>query len=554
MTDRPYSTLLDRLARPAVDRWLPPPDPTRDPGDVLRMRIVSTLLQALAGLAVLFGVFDIASGLYPLAFTLFGGLPIAMLALRRMRNGAPMIELAVTAPATLFLVLVANASLNGGLEAPALVFLPLVPALALLVDARRLAVAWVGVCAVTVVITFVLESPLETPFLQTMPADMVALNLMLVLVAMSVMVFGAFFLNMEFGVWMQSRLVAAEAERLDQILDAAGDAIVRVEGTGRVSTANAAAVQLFGVGPLAGRLMKSLIPDLDQLWGAQGAVMLQATHVDGSIPIEATQTALGAGQVLVIRDIRERLAAQAQIEQARDEAQAASAAKSRFLASMSHELRTPLNAVIGYSEMLAEEIEAGIPPTDVRDLNHIAGSARHLLALIDQVLDLAKVEAGRMEVEYRTVPLRPFLDELATIGHTLSRNEDNRWVADLPETSATIPLDELRVRQIVLNLLSNAAKFCKKGEIRFEASLSEHNLTLRVADTGIGMDGAVLEAVWEDFGQGSLSTARHYGGTGLGLPLSKRLAELLGGALDVQSTPGEGTVFTAVIPLGPSPS
>lgn len=349
--------------------------------------------------------------------------------------------------------------------------------------------------------------------------EQVTLNRGLVVIASFITVFGAFSLNTAFGRWMQDRLLEAEAERFDQILDAAGDAIVRVGPAGEITTLNAAARALFGRSELVGVPIAEVLPDLAAGMEARTAVVMRARSGAAWISVEATSTPLPEGRVLVIRDIRERVRAEEEMQQALMSAEAASVAKSRFLASMSHELRTPLNAVIGYAEMVAEDIEAGEPPEDASDLEHIVGSARHLLALIDQVLDLAKVEAGRMEVELRKVPLQSFLAELATVGRTLARNHANTWRCRLPERPIEVLLDEVRVRQIVLNLLSNAAKFCERGEIALEVEHADGTLRMVVADTGIGMSEAVLAAVWEEFAQADETIQRRFGGTGLGLPL-----------------------------------
>ncbi len=544
------NSILARLEHPLIDRWMPPGAEQRlAPQDVVRMRIVAAVLQGLGVLALLFGILDASSGWYALSAPSFGGVALAAVALVRMRHGATLHELALMASATTFSVLACNAALNGGIEAPALYFLPLVPILPLIMNAPRLARAWVMVSVLTVGVAFVVEGPLGTPFPQTMPPDKLPLNRTLVIAAACVFVYGAFLLNIAFGTWMRQRLLEAEGARIDRILDAAGDAIVRLDTSWVVSTANAAASQLFQHPSLAGMPISDLIPQARRLEHASGAIVLEASCFGESLPVEATCTYLHDGWVLVVRDIRERMQAQAKLERALDEAKAASVAKSRFLASMSHELRTPLNAVIGYAEMIGEDILAGTPPEDARDLDHIVGSARHLLALIDQVLDLAKVEAGRMEVELREVPLLPFLEELETVGRTLAKAGSNQWRVSLPTEPVTVSLDEVRIRQIVLNLLSNAAKFCTHGEMALEVCYTDGQLSITVTDTGIGMTPEQLASVWEEFAQAERSTQRVYGGTGLGLPLARRLTTLLGGSIEATSERGEGTSFQVVVPV-----
>lgn len=543
------AAFVERLHHPLVDRFLPDGAADRSqPRDLLRMRIVSAMLQGLTLLALTFGVLDASNGLYALSSTSFGGVLLAAVVLWRMRRGASLGELAFTSSATTFAVIVLNASLNGGVQAPALYLLPLVPIVPLLMEKARLATAWVVISALTVALAFAVEVPLGMPLPEAMSADMLPLNQTLVISAACIFVYGAFLLHTGFSGWMQERLLEAEAQRIDRILDAAGDAIVRLDTSWVVSSGNAAARELFDVPHLAGMPLHDFIPEARQLEHASGATILDAMGPDGTIPVEATCTYLSDGWVLVIRDIRERVAAQERLEAALGEAKAASLAKSRFLASMSHELRTPLNAVIGYAEMVGEDIDAGTPPEDSRDLDHIVGSARHLLALIDQVLDLAKVEAGRMEVELREVPLLSFLSELNTVGRALAKARSNTWVASLPSDGVTVSLDEVRTRQIVLNLLSNAAKFCEEGEIAFEVGYVDGRLTLRVTDTGIGMTTEQLASVWDEFAQAERSTQRVYGGTGLGLPLARRLTNLLGGHIEATSERGKGTSFTVELP------
>jgi len=544
------ATIVAWLAHPLIDRWLPDDAAaTLTPIVQLRMRILSAMLQGLAVLALLFGIVDASSGLLALSSTSFGGVLLATLTLARMRSGATLQEIAVLASGTTYAVIVLNASLNGGLQAPALYFLPLVPLVPLLVDAPRLAMGWVAVSCVTVAAAFVIEGPMGRPLPQAMTADMLPLNQLLVIGAASCFVNGAFLLHTVFGTWVQERLVLAESHRSLRVLDASTDAIVRIDPFRTVTSANAAARALFQAGQLAGRPIEDLLPDVQALERASGASIVHAVSAgDGSVPVEASCTALSDGWVLVIRDIRERMAARERLEQALGEAKAASEAKSRFLAAMSHELRTPLNAVIGYAEMIGEDVQAGCPPTDTTDLDHIVGSARHLLALIDQVLDLAKVEAGRMEVERRHVTLDAFARDLDTVGRALARSRGNQWQARLPEAPIVVSLDEVRTRQIVLNLLSNAAKFCGDGVITLDISWHGDLLTIAVSDTGIGMTDEQLQAVWEEFSQAEVSTQRVFGGTGLGLPLVKRLTALLGGTVQAESTPGQGTSFRVELP------
>lgn len=252
------------------------------------------------------------------------------------------------------------------------------------------------------------------------------------------------------------------------------------------------------------------------------------------------------GMMGLYHDITELLAA-------RREAESANAAKSRFLASMSHELRTPLNAILGYSEMLQEDAADSGQEAFIPDLRKIHQAGRHLLTLINDVLDLSKIEAGKMELNPETFEVPPLVESVATTVETLVAKNRNRLVVEVDDEVDELYADPTRVRQILLNLLSNAAKFTDHGVITLSAGSSGGDMCFAVADTGIGMSEEQLGRLFQAFSQAEVTTAAKYGGTGLGLAISKRFCEMMGGSVSVESAPGEGTTFTVRLPLRGSP-
>lgn len=240
------------------------------------------------------------------------------------------------------------------------------------------------------------------------------------------------------------------------------------------------------------------------------------------------------------------------LAEARDDALAASRTKSTFLANMSHELRTPLNAIIGYSEMLQEEATEDGNDEYVPDLERVLSSGRHLLGLINDVLDLSKIEAGKVDLFAETFEVGPFFDDLARTVEPLIVRNDNELAIDVADDVVSLHTDVTRLRQILLNLLSNASKFTNEGTIRVVVRSTEldggEGVDIRVVDTGIGMTEEQLERIFDAFGQAERSTTRDYGGTGLGLAITKRFCELLGGSIDVSSEPDVGSEFIVRVP------
>jgi signal transduction histidine kinase len=231
-------------------------------------------------------------------------------------------------------------------------------------------------------------------------------------------------------------------------------------------------------------------------------------------------------------------------------AERANRAKSAFLANMSHELRTPLNAIIGYGELVKEEAEALGLTGSLVDLDRIQSSGRHLLELINDVLDLSKIESGRMELEVSEFDLERFIEGVAEATVPLAAARAIRFSTSLARPLGVIRSDALKLRQVLINLLNNACKFTERGEVRLvvEREPVEHMLQVTVADTGIGMTAEELARIFDEFVQANNTTSRVHGGTGLGLAISRRLCGMLGGRIDVESTPGVGSTFTVRIP------
>jgi two-component system, NtrC family, sensor kinase len=231
----------------------------------------------------------------------------------------------------------------------------------------------------------------------------------------------------------------------------------------------------------------------------------------------------------------------------------ASQHKSQFLANMSHELRTPLNAIIGYSEILREEIEEVGQHQFIPDLKKIEHSGRHLLGLINEVLDLSKIEAGKLDLNPEPVHLTPLVDELMGSAKQLANKNNNRVVCEAQENLGPLIADPMRLKQILLNLLSNACKFTDNGEVALrvrKVADGREWIELVVADTGIGITAEQQAKLFQDFTQADSLTARRYGGTGLGLALSRKLARMMGGDVTVTSEPGKGSIFTVRLPAG----
>ena len=284
-----------------------------------------------------------------------------------------------------------------------------------------------------------------------------------------------------------------------------------------------------------------LRPDGSPLWVANTKSLIA--------PVAGQRTVL-----TVAIDITERKAAEQALADAKALAEEANLAKSTFIANMSHELRTPLSAIIGYSEMMLEEVEDGGEAGDLAgDMRKIESNARHLLGLINDVLDLSKIESGKMEVFAERFDIAPMVEEVAAAVQSLVAKKRNRLELRLEPGLGTMETDLTKTRQMLLNLLSNAAKFTEDGTIVLSAARGPGfdgagEVRFSVSDTGVGMSEEQLGRLFQRFTQADSSTTRRFGGTGLGLSLTKAFADMLGGAVAVESQEGRGTRFTLTLP------
>jgi signal transduction histidine kinase/CheY-like chemotaxis protein/HAMP domain-containing protein len=292
---------------------------------------------------------------------------------------------------------------------------------------------------------------------------------------------------------------------------------------------------------------------------------------DGTVLLVEGKPMESGGFVYTFTDITDRRRAQARLEtlvaqrteelrQAVDEAEGARTAaedanrvKSQFLANMSHELRTPLNAIIGYAEILQEEAQDRELDELAPDLKKIETAGKHLLGLINDILDLSKIEAGKTTVYLEEFEIGALVSEVAAMVRPMVDQKGNTLVVECPPDFGRITSDHTKVKQSILNLLSNAAKFTEKGTIRLAAAKTEFNghpaVSLAVSDTGIGMTPEQQARLFQAFGQADSSTTKKYGGTGLGLAITRRFCQLLGGDVTVSSAPGKGSTFTLILPV-----
>ncbi len=379
-------------------------------------------------------------------------------------------------------------------------------------------------------------------------------------------------------IWDAAERARAEAALRDSeahltgIFHQTGAGFAEIDRDGRFLAVNARFCSMAGrdrEALLASRMADITHPDdIEMSWvalqgvvtsGEPATVEKRLLRPDGSsIWVANTKSliapALGRSTVLTVSiDVTERKLAEQALAAAKLAAEEANLAKSTFLANMSHELRTPLSAIIGYSEMMLEEVEDGAEAAELAaDMRKIESNARHLLGLINDVLDLSKVESGKMEVYAESFDAASMVKEVASAVQSLVAKKRNHLEVRLDPNLGGMDSDLTKIRQILLNLLSNAAKFTEDGRITLAAERrggeGEGRILFSVTDTGVGMTEEQLGRLFQRFTQADSSTTRRFGGTGLGLSLTRAFADMLDGTVSVESEPGQGTTFTVSLP------
>lgn len=372
------------------------------------------------------------------------------------------------------------------------------------------------------------------------------------------------------------------ADRFRELLEAASDAILEVDRDGRIELLNAVTEEMFGYNraELLGQLIETLVPedfrtlherhrdryrDSSVTRPMRSGLVVSGRRKDGScfpaeISLSPVKSSRGFRVTAIIRDITYRKRAEERLQEIQNryvrelelrnrEVERADRLKSEFLASMSHELHTPLHTIIGFSELLAEQTEGILDEKQRRFLDHIRKDSLYLLALINDILDLSEIEAGRLEMQRESLDVAVVLEEALLLIRPFGSAKSIKIETNL-ESSASLSADRLRLKQVVYNLLSNAVKFTPEGgRVRIDVLDRQGHLEISVSDTGVGMPSEERTAIFDKFHQVGATTKGVREGTGLGLAITKRLVEQQGGRIWVESEPGKGSRFTFTVPI-----
>jgi PAS domain S-box-containing protein len=371
--------------------------------------------------------------------------------------------------------------------------------------------------------------------------------------------------------WEQVSASAFDHQLFAGLLESAPDAMIIVDSDGRMVLVNRRTEAIFGYSQdeLAGKPIEVLVPQRfrpahtghraayahDPRLRPMGAGLeLFGLRKDGSeFPVEISLSPLrmeeGLLVVSAIRDITERKRFERELQQKNAELEQANTAKDRFLASMSHELRTPLNAIIGFTGTMLMKLPGPLNDEQEQQLRIVQSSARHLLSLINDILDLAKVESGKLELHAEEILIRDIVAEVQRSQQPSADEKGLRLETAFPPQPISVKADKRALHQIVLNLVNNAIKYTDAGGIRIDVEPHERTVQIHVRDTGIGIKPEDQVRLFEAFEQLDSSSTRRHEGAGLGLHLSRKLARMLGGDVSVVSEFGKGSTFTLTLPI-----